>query len=706
MLAGLALEQHEWLWDYFDILGVAAFFLSILILISAADDLFLDAWYWTRRLYRRATGKPLHIDIPVERLRAKPERPLAIMVPAWQEHDVIASMISNLVSTIDYRRYVVFAGTYPNDEKTIAEVERMRRRYRHLVRVEVPNPGPTCKADCLNAIVRAIFAWEQKEGERFAGAILHDSEDVLHPLEFRFFNWMLESHDLIQIPVVALERRWYDLVSGTYMDEFSEWHSKDLVVRESMTGTVPSAGVGTCFSRRALSHLVRDRDGEPFNTDTLTEDYDIAERLARVNMRSTIAHYPVPYRVARRGFGRKPRAVDIQMPLCVREYFPDGFRASYRQKARWTLGISLQGWQQLGWARGAAANYFLFRDRKVLVTSFIGVAVYFLIFNILLLFGAMATGAWRGPAPDVFSPSGLFGLIVSLNVAAFFLRLAQRAWFVSRLHGWENGVLAVPRLIVGTIVNAAATMRALRQFSASVFLGRKLVWDKTMHDFPTGSELVASPQRLGEILVAWRAVTAGDLEEARAEQRHNPVRIGQLLLRRGLVDEDTLTEAIAWQAGLERGAWGPDKLRAHEHLLPRALALRLGALPVGLEDGRLVVAVANRLDDAALNEIAAATGAEPVQVIVSDRERETGLALLREAGPVAVPAKTPALADLLIEAGGIAPERLHKALQIYQPALHGRVGDFLITLGVAPPEVIERALREQQRIATAAGQQA
>lgn len=31
------------------------------------------------------------------------------------------------------------------------------------------------------------------------------------------------------------------------MDEFAEWPGKDLVVRESMTDTVPSAGVGTCL---------------------------------------------------------------------------------------------------------------------------------------------------------------------------------------------------------------------------------------------------------------------------------------------------------------------------------------------------------------------------------------------------------------------------------------------------------------------------
>ena len=35
--------------------------------------------------------------------------------------------------------------------------------------------------------------------------------------------------------MTSLERSWFELVAGTYMDEFAEWHSKDLVVRESLS---------------------------------------------------------------------------------------------------------------------------------------------------------------------------------------------------------------------------------------------------------------------------------------------------------------------------------------------------------------------------------------------------------------------------------------------------------------------------------------
>ena len=52
----------------------------------------------------------------------------------------------------------------------------------------------------------------------------------------------------------------------------------------------------------------------------------------------------------------------VHMPLGVREYFPDTFRTAYRQKARWTLGIGLQGWSQVGWEGSLATKYLLFRD--------------------------------------------------------------------------------------------------------------------------------------------------------------------------------------------------------------------------------------------------------------------------------------------------------------------------------------------------------
>lgn len=42
--------------------------------------------------------------------------------------------------------------------------------------------------------------------------ILHDSEDVLHPLELRLFNYLLSCKDMIQLSVASIERKWFKLV--------------------------------------------------------------------------------------------------------------------------------------------------------------------------------------------------------------------------------------------------------------------------------------------------------------------------------------------------------------------------------------------------------------------------------------------------------------------------------------------------------------
>src|SRR3712207_1370842 len=149
-------------------------------------------------------------------------------------------MIENAVKTVDYPAFRIFCGVYRNDPDTRAEVDRMAERYGAWVtRVDVPHDGPTCKADCLNAIVRRILDEEEASGTRFAGMVLHDSEDVIHPLELRLFNELVCEADLIQLPVFSLDRRWSELTAGTYIDDFAESHGKDIVVREALIGLVP-----------------------------------------------------------------------------------------------------------------------------------------------------------------------------------------------------------------------------------------------------------------------------------------------------------------------------------------------------------------------------------------------------------------------------------------------------------------------------------
>jgi bacteriophage N4 adsorption protein B len=689
--------------DYNSGLEVVAAILVLVIFVSSLDDLFIDIWYWVRRLVRRAKieKSPQYRRLTPEALRDREEQPLAIMVPAWQESDVIAAMVQNMVEVMEYRNYRVFVGTYPNDQPTIDEVERMVKRYPQLQRVEVPHPGPTSKADCLNAVVAAIFDHEREQNMEFAGVILHDSEDVLHPLELKFFNYLLPRKDMIQLPVASLEREWYELVAGTYMDEFAESHAKEMVVRESVSGMVPSAGVGTCFSRKALQGLVGTTRNKPFNVDSLTEDYDVGMRLSQMNMQSIFGVFPVTFHINRTSWAsNKKRELLLQMPLCVREYFPDNFRAAYRQKARWVLGIGLQSWEQIKWqGRSTAARYLLLHDRKGVVTSFISILAYILVLHFIVFHIGLLTGWWHAYYPSLFQEGSIWRKMIYVNAFFLAVRAAHRVYFTTELYGWEHGVMSLPRMVVGNFVNCMAVARAWKMYLSYLFRGTRLAWDKTAHEFPSSSQLARRRQRLGELLQSWNAVEPGTLQQALDKQASAGVPLGRVLVSNGWLDEETLAEAIAYQADLPRAHLSADLVRKHAADLPPELAVRHRAVHMGFnKNNRPVLAVTSPLSEPALQEITQALGEEPVQRIAREGELAVALRLLRGGeldGKGAVP-QGPLLGDMLIERGLLKREEFEAAMAEYKPQQHGRIGDYLVERGVINRGVLDQVLQEQR----------
>ncbi|MFC5495962.1 glycosyl transferase family protein [Caenimonas terrae] len=689
--------------DYYAGLEILAAIVAIVIFISSLDDLFIDVWYWGRRIYRHFTlQRRNYSKLTAEQLLERGEQPLAIMVPAWQEHDVIAAMVQNMVEVLNYSNYVVFVGTYVNDPATIEEVERMKKRYRQVVRVEVPHPGPTSKADCLNFVVAEIFNHERETGIEFAGVVLHDSEDVLHPMELKFFNYLLPRKDMIQLPVASLEREWYELVAGTYMDEFAESHAKEMVVRESVSGMVPSAGVGTCFSRKALASLIGSTHNKPFNINSLTEDYDVGMRLAGLGMESIFGVFPVTFRVRRTAWGSKGKAREllVNMPLCVREYFPDNFRLAYRQKSRWVLGIGLQSWEQIKFQGSLAAKYLLLHDRKGVVTSFISILAYILVVQFIIFHVGLSTGWWDSYYPSMFGEYSIWRTLIYVNAFFLAIRAAHRVYFTTVLYGWEHGLMALPRMVIGNFVNCMAVARAWRLYLSYLFRGKKLVWDKTMHEFPTGAQLARKRQRLGELLQSWQAVDEGRLAQALEQQASTQTPLGRVLVSNGWLDEETLAEAIAYQADLPRVNLTADLVRGHAGMLPVDLAIRHRVIPLGLNKaGGPVVAVASPLSPEAVDQLTSVLKVAPLQRIAREGEIAVALRMLREGSgtaPKAVPTG-PLLGDMLIERGLLRKDVFDSAMRDYRPDQHGRIGDYLVDRRVIPRDVVEQVVQDQRK---------
>jgi adsorption protein B len=692
--------------DYLFALDALALFAAVAILLSSLDDLFIDVYFWTRELYRWVFVTPRYSPLRIEDLYAREQKPFAIMVPAWKEYDVIARMVENTLATLDYQNYVIFIGTYQNDAETTAEADRMARRYPQMVRrATVLNNGPTCKADCLNWIVQSIGLHEETEGMRFAGVIMHDCEDVIHPLELYLYNYLIDRKDLIQLPVLSLEREWHEFVAGTYLDDFSEWHCKEMVVREAMTGVVPGSGVATCYARHAIDELARLNNNMPFNTDTLTEDYEMSHRLKKIGTRQVFVRFPVRYHARRKSFfTRRETLVDTSSLIATREYFPGDFRSAYRQRARWITGVAFQGWEQMGWQGDWIHKYLYLRDRKGIFTSFVGLLAYFVAFNLLLLYVARLAGHDYLRFLWMSDTDGLLFLLFEMNFWLFVNRVGQRVFFVFRLNGLEQGLLSIPRMVVSNVINFFAVCRAWKLFLTYFITGKRIAWDKTQHIYPSIDELKRQRNRIGRLLLEWDAIHEGHLNSALQVQRKLGKKLGALLLEKGVVGEETLADAVAEQAGLPRARLTMDAVRAFAGRVPRYLVRQYRIVPFAIgESGALNLAIAEPLEPQELEQIRAQQGDDIALFVVTETELAEALAwyaiglmslVQRPTGQKLL------LGDVLLGMGLMSIATLAEYLGDYDPRRDGKVGAWLVRQGALTQDDLDRALAQQALLQT------
>ena len=128
----------------------------------------------------------------------------------------------------------------PNDEPTLRAVERVARRHRRMHMSVCPHPGPTSKGDCLNWTYRRMQEYEAHHGIRFRIIMTHDAEDVVHPDSLQMINWYSRDHAMVQIPVLPLATGAAEFTHGIYCDEFAEYQTKDIPVRQRLGGFLAS----------------------------------------------------------------------------------------------------------------------------------------------------------------------------------------------------------------------------------------------------------------------------------------------------------------------------------------------------------------------------------------------------------------------------------------------------------------------------------
>lgn len=122
-------------------------------------------------------------------------------------------------------------------------------------------------------------------------------------------------------------------------------------------------------------------------------------------------------------------------------------------------------------------------------------------------------------------------------------------------------------------------------------------------------ELRMKRKRLGELLQDRGYISDATLQKLFKEQEGKMVRLGELILERGLVDKSSLVKAleeVSRVAYLDCAAIQCDP--AVLQSIPRAMAVRLDVLPVGIEQSRLVVVMAEPQNVATIDELRFNTG--------------------------------------------------------------------------------------------------
>jgi bacteriophage N4 adsorption protein B len=247
--------------------------------------------------------------------------------------------------------------------------------------------------------------------------------------------------------------------------------------RTAFGGFLPSNGVGTGYTRRALEALAASASNRVFNPACLTEDYDCGIRLHALGFRQLF----IPIQFA----GGEP--------VATREYFPQRFRQAVRQRTRWVIGIALQGWELHGWRGGPGTIYWFWRDRKGLLGNPLSLGG-----NLVCLYGLVTWTAcqlcgciWE-LGRTTPAPAEKLWLIGALASQVF--RLVVRARSTASIYGWRHAAAVPVRAIAANWMNAIATVLAIQRYLRARLARRSHVWWKTEHTYPSFQHSAFSDQ--------------------------------------------------------------------------------------------------------------------------------------------------------------------------------------------------------------------
>lgn len=451
-------------------LYIFTYAVAIFLLLTGIDDLFIDILYWIQHFFYPKNIHPYQEYDP-KQLEEAEEKLAAIYIPAWHEYDVIDKMLTRACNTLRYKNYDIFVGVYPNDPLTLEKVNQVSAKCPRVHAVVGSSPGPSTKADNLNEIHYGLLKYENQTGKRYDIVVLHDAEDVIDPMSLKIINYFLPKYDMVQLPVLPLPSDFRKIVHWTYCDEFAENHTKDLMVRQIFSGFIPSAGVGTGYNRWLIEFAGSSFARKMFRNASLTEDYDLALRLALAKSKLLYLYRP------------------FKINASTRAFFPDSLRNAVRQKARWLIGICLQSWKTYGWSGDFRFRLMLYRDRKALLSNVLNGLAYIVLFYVFCYEMTRRMLPEYGTLLPLIAEGTMLWYIVLIDTIMMAWRFVHRFLTVSRVYGRLQGILSILRFPVGNLINFLATIRGIMLFTVSLRNDTILAWDKTSHRFPNPDEV-------------------------------------------------------------------------------------------------------------------------------------------------------------------------------------------------------------------------
>lgn len=524
---------------------IGLIFVIILLLISI-DDIIWDIVYF----FKKISGK-IKIDsidsIDAKDIEATKPKMLAVIVAAYNEESVLRSVIRNVVLSSQYPRsmYHIFIGVYPNDSGTMRVAQELETEFTNVHEVIHTMDGPSSKADNLNNVIKNIYLFEKRNHIKFAAIVIHDSEDLVHPYEFKMENYLLEKYPAIQMPVFPLQEKprlsniFKNMVSGTYADEFAENHYRLLVARTVTKAFVPSAGTGFVIRRDVLEKFPY---SNVFPVRSMTEDYKLSLQLKQMG-------YDVHYALENVKRLKADGSV-VRDFISTRSMFPSTYKAAVRQKTRWIYGISMQSFKLRDILKSENLNlsskYSFYRDWKAKIGNLIlgpgylifAYFIYSLFFDVPVMF-RMCSFSWF---------LTLFLTLIMLE------RQVLRFIAVKNVYGIRSGIISsffpplLPiRMVLGNIINFHSTVKAwIVKLSGNQKRRskKKFAWSKTDHEFLEDRILESYRRNLGDTLLYKGLIDSRALSMGLDLAKISHEKLGATLKRIGVVSAEDIVKSI------------------------------------------------------------------------------------------------------------------------------------------------------------------